>query len=251
MKKYLFISSLVILATCTIAVFRYTDKSNDPRVLAAVKVLENQRAVSNTAATPTPVGKAAHRPKRPKILPPAVTTASPAVFANAVAISSFFSASELAGLTPEQLDELETTLSDARHTTFELLLERGKIAEFPNGSVRVEIPAQGTSLDSMRDYIVQSMGEIVGKERMEAINQSLNTRFDAQFAYFGKYATTLDISFDRDPSTNVARKVTMQKTFKNVSIFGINGGHVSTTDVLYTPTFEADYFPLSKLQPRS
>lgn len=251
MKKYLLISSLVILAICTIAVFRYTVKSNDPKVLAAVSALKNQQAVGKTGSTQTPVGEAAHMPKRPKILPPTVTAASSEVFANAIAVSSFFSASELVGLTPEQLDKLETTLSDTRHATFELLLERGKIAEFPNGSVRVEIPAQGTALDSMRDYVVQSMEGIVGKERMEALNQSLNSRFDAQFAYFGKYATTFDISFDRDPATNAARRVTMQKTYKNVSIFGFNSGRVSTTDVLYTPTFEADYFALTKLKPRS
>jgi hypothetical protein len=217
-------------------------KAHDPTVETAVAKVKNS-ARNNSTGRVQPVGLAIDAA-------PAQALATPEqILRDARAVSSFFSSSELAGLNDKQIAYLESLLTSAKRATYDLLIERGKITKLPDGSIRIEIPAQGRALKEMEDFARDSVRSIAAGANLKSLETSLGPRFEAQFAYFGKYDTVIDLSFDghfypKQP----AEYVTMKSEYSRVNILGIPSGHIKATHVLTLNRFEADYMPLSSLK---
>ncbi len=235
MKIKLVIASVLGAALVAVLALQFgTSRHSDPIVRNAISKLQKQQQDTHAAASQT--SSHAHQSHT-------FAVASDKVMADAIAVSSFFLQSELAGLSNEQLAQLEVVLASARRTTYELLVERGKVTKMPNGDIRIEIPAQGDMLAEMRNHVHESVASIVGKDTMRSLKYSLGQKFDAKFAYFGTFDTTIDLSFDRrsDPDSAPAY-VTMRNDYS---------GRIRSTHVLRIDRFESDFISLATLGPKS
>lgn len=241
MKTKVTIVSAILLGLCALVFLREQMplRKRDPevqRIVGGLRQTQSQDAL--------PAGPATAKRRAVKSSLHHYGAASPSVLADAVAVSSFFLPSELAGLSNEQLAQLEVVLSEARKATYELLLNRGQVSVRPGGQVEIVIPAQGAALAEMKSYVRGSIRDIVGDENMKALEHSLGPKFDAKFAYFGKYDTTIELSFDgKTAAGDRPAYVTMRNNYAT--------GQIKSTHVLKVDTFEADFFRLEAVKPRT
>lgn len=160
-----------------------------------------------------------------------------------IAMSSFLPNAAVAGLTDEQLARLEIFLGQARKTTYELLVEVGHATRLPDGTIRIDIPAQSDAMREMKDRVQRGVEEIVGSDRMESLSEEMGSKFDAKFAYFGRYETTLSLLLDQAAAAPDAPwYVTMRSEYKRVEMRGAAAGTVRTTSVHRKQNFESKFF---------
>lgn len=226
-------------------------------VLALVAVLvllslQSQRsdAVKITAATraqlqppaPASLGSA----KEPSFTLEKSSTSSDAA-SNALALSSFLSNSAVGGLDPDTCVRLEVYLQEVRRVTYQLLVESGTVARLPDGRIHVEIAGESGRANELKDQVHSSIESIVGKEAMKQMKESLGPGFEAKFAYFGQYDTTIDLSIARTPNSN--EYITMASAYKQVKLLGLAKANIRSTSVERKDRFERQYFSLSALKP--
>jgi hypothetical protein len=167
---------------------------------------------------------------------------------DATALSSFLASQLVADLTAEQQARLELFLQQSRKATYELLVEMGKAARMPDGSISIEIDAQGAGLNAMRDFIQAGIAEIVGPEKMKSLDEELGSKFEAKFAYFGRYDTAIHLSLDHGSGAlGAPTYVTMQSEYRRVNLLGIPSGLVRSTSVDRKQRFESNFFSVDRV----
>lgn len=165
-----------------------------------------------------------------------------------IALSSFFPPNVVGGLSNETLARLESTLMDARRTTYSLLLERGTITHTADGSYKVAISGS-TALESFRDAVYDVVADIVGTESAPMIVSAMGSKFDAHFAYFGRYDTELNISVELAPDSSKGHSyVTMRSEFRRGVLSNkLLMNRMIATHVHSIDKFERNYLSLSDL----
>lgn len=237
--------SLILVLLGILVVMIYLTKGlwrpSDPAVVTAVAKLEKLRRQAHPShGEPTPA------PSTPQT----VSAAPASILAAAVALSSFLPTDKIAGLSEDQLVELEAVFQGARRSTYALLVEKAWVSQQPGGGIHIEIPAQGDGLKEMRDFVYASIEKVVGEERMASLEDSLGPKFDAKFAYFGEYETKIDLSFDgKSYPAQAPDYVTMHNQYDGMRILG-GTGRITSTHVLRLNQFDRDFIPLNVLQPK-
>lgn len=243
--KFILPTASVIIAGALLLA-RWPARPGDPKVTAVVGQLPRPGLSDGARAEARPASRPAQPPASPVPAGNTVSVAPASVRANALSLSSFFASNEVAGLSDEQLAQLELTLIAARKAAFALIVDRARVTAAQNGGLKITLTGQGEALAELKEYVMESIRAIVGPDYMKSLQHSLGTKFEHHFAYFGKYDTVIDLSIEE--RTNAPSLVTMTTSFEGLPL-GLFRGNISSTSVLYADRFEVEYFSPGSLRP--
>lgn len=245
MKK-VFIAALAIIIAVVLSVslLNHESKPTTPMVEAAI-----QRIKTSSEAVPAPNSVRTNNSGEPHTVG-TENSKEDIALRRFIAQSSFLPNHAVASLTVEQRAQLELFLQQSKKVTYELLVEMGKVSRLPDGTLRIEIAAKDAKLDEMIDFVHAGIEKIVGAEHMKSILTDLGPQFEAGFAHFGRYDTTITLAVEEPAVPGAPSYVTMKSEYRRVMMLGVSAGHIRSTSVARKSEFETTYFSLDQLNRR-